>query len=81
MPLLQMRDVPDHIYRLLEEQAERERRSLSQQAIAVLAHGLKVGLDAKARRQKIIHALRESAPAQSGRLSDPVRLIRKDRQR
>jgi plasmid stability protein len=45
MPLLQVRDIPDHVYRLLVEQAAKERRSLAQQAVAVLARGLEVELD------------------------------------
>ena len=79
MPLIQMRDVPDHIYQRLEKQAARERRSISQQAVAALARGLDTELDAKARRQKIIRSLRESPAA--ARLSDPVRIIRQDRLR
>jgi len=75
-----MRDVPDHIYRRLEEQAARERRSLAQQAITVLARGLNTALDPKARRQKLVRDLREYASV-PGRLTDPARLIRKDRQR
>ena len=78
MPLIQVRDVPDHIYRLLSEQAEKERRSLAQQVVAVLARGLQLDLDAKARRQK---SSEKSAPVPPRKLSDPARLIREDRRR
>ena len=81
MPLLQVRDLPEHIYRLLAEQAERERRSLAQQAVAVLARGLEVEVDAKARRRALIEALRSNPTAQAGKLSDPAKLIREDRRR
>ena len=81
MPLIQVRDVPDHIYRLLAEQAERERRSLAQQVVAVLARGLDVELDAKARRRALIDSLQSASPIQAGKLSDPARLIREDRRR
>lgn len=81
MPMIQMRDVPDHIYRLLAEQAEKDRRSLAQQALAVLARGLDTGLNPRARRKKVLQALPASPPLQFRRLSDPVKLIRKDRQR
>lgn len=81
MPLIQVRDVPEHIYRLLAEQAERERRSLAQQAIAVLARGLHVDVDAKARRHALLEAIRSSPPAGTGKLSDPAKLIREDRRR
>jgi len=81
MPLIQIRDVPDHLYRLLAEQAERERRSLAQQVVAVLARGLQVDLDAKARRKKVLDAIRASDQKRTGKLSDPARLIREDRRR
>ena len=81
MPLLQVRDIPDHLYRLLAERAERERRSLAQQAVAILARGLEVELDAKARRQNVLRAIRENAQARVAKLKDPAKLIREDRRR
>jgi len=81
MPLIQVRDVPEHIYRLLAEQAERERRSLAQQAVAVLGRGLRVEVDAKARRRALLQSLRARPAAPKGALSDPARLIREDRRR
>ncbi len=81
MPLIQVRDVPDHMYRLLAEQADKERRSLAQQVVAVLARGLQVEVDAKARRQKVLRAIQASGQLHTSRLSNPARLIRKDRRR
>jgi hypothetical protein len=81
MPLIQVIDVPDHIYRLLAEQAGRERRSLAQQVVAVLARGLQVEVDAKARRRALIETLRSGSGVQARKLSDPARLIREDRRR
>jgi hypothetical protein len=81
MPLLQMRDIPEHLYRILVEQAEKERRSLAQQAVTVLARGLDVEVDAKARRQRVLRAIKEGGQASPGRLKDPARLIREDRRR
>jgi hypothetical protein len=81
MPMLQVRDVPAHIYRLLAEQAEKDRRSLAQQVIAVLARGLQVDLDPKARRQKVLEEIHAARPAPNRKLTDPARLIREDRRR
>jgi hypothetical protein len=81
MALIQVRDVPDHIYRALADQAGKERRSLAQQVVAVLARGLQVELDAKARRQQVLRAIQASGQPQTGRLRDPARLIREDRRR
>jgi len=81
MPLIQVRDVPEPIYRKLVEQAKVERRSLAQQAVEVLARGLQVDLDAKARRKAVLQAIRADATLKKLKLSDPVKLIREDRQR
>lgn len=81
MPLIQVRDVPDHIYRLLAEQAEQERRSLAQQVVAVLARGLRVEIDPRARRRALIESLRSDPPARGLKPSDPAKLIREDRRR
>jgi hypothetical protein len=81
MPLIQVRDVPDHIYRLLAEQAEQERRSLAQQVVTVLARGLQVEVDAKSRRRRILQQIQSAALPQASKLSDAAKLIRKDRRR
>lgn len=81
MALIQVRDVPEHIYRLLAEQAEKERRSLAQQVVAVLARGLEVELDPKTRRRKILQEIKADPPRVIGKLRDPVKLIRQDRLR
>jgi hypothetical protein len=81
MPLIQVRDVPDWIYESLAEKAKKERRSLAQQTVAVLAQGLQVELDAKARRQGVLAAVRAGAPAQKRKLRAPAKLIGEDRRR
>lgn len=81
MPLIQVRDVPEHMYRLLAEQAERERRSLAQQVVAVLARGLQAEVDARARRCALVESILSGPPDRRRKLSDPARLIREDRQR
>ena len=57
MTVIHIRGVPGHVYRRLVEQAEREHRSLAQQTLAVLSHGLEVGREAKARRKKVLEAI------------------------
>jgi hypothetical protein len=80
MPLIQVRDVPDHLYRLLAEQAKNERRSLAQQVVAVLARGLQADLDAKGRRKKLLQEIQAGARVKK-KLRDPAALIREDRRR
>jgi hypothetical protein len=81
MPTLQVRDVPDHIYRRLAELAEKERRSLAQQAVAVLAKGLEVEVDPKARRRKVLDEAKRLGLGRGKSLPDFVKLIREDRER
>ena len=80
MPPIHVRDVPDNMYRLLAAQAAREGRSIAQQVVVVLARGLEVELDLKARRRELLRRL-QSAPLRTHRVSDPAKLIREDRGR
>jgi len=81
MPSIQVRDVPENIYQLLTAEAQRERRSLAQQVVAVLARGLQAGTDAKRRRRELLKAIQAQPPLQRTKLGDAARLIREDRKR
>jgi len=81
MATLQVRDVPEHIYRRLAELAEKERRSLAQQTVAVLAKGLEVEVDPKARRRKVLEEAKRLNLGRGKSLPDFVKLIREDRER
>ena len=81
MPTLQVRDVPEHIYRRLVLLAEKERRSLAQQTVAVLAKGLDVEVDPKARRRKVLEEIKRLDLGRGKSLPDFVKMIREDRDR
>lgn len=82
MPSLQVRELPEHIYRTLCDEAEAAHRSIAQQAVAVLAKGLKLELEPKARRKALLVAIRVGADqAQPAGFPDPALLIREDRER
>lgn len=79
---LQVRELPTPIYRKLAAEAEREHRSLAQQAVATIAKGLDMAEDPKARRQRILAKI--SSRARTTRVRDwanPVTMVREDRQR
>ncbi len=82
MSSLQVRDLPDNIYQLLQKKAQSEHRSLAQEAVVVLAKGLSTSISHKDRRKALLqeivscHETEEFAIKQ-----DPVELIREDRQR
>lgn len=81
MPTLQVRDVPDHIYRRLADLAEKERRSLAQQTLVILAKGLEVEIDPKARRRAALENAKRLNLGRGKSLPDFVKMIREDRER
>ena len=82
MPSLQVRELPEPIYRKLQMSAQRDHRSLSQQAIITLKKGLEIKDDLKERRRKLINrVLARKVSFSVNQLDSPVKLIRGDRQR
>jgi plasmid stability protein len=79
MPTIQVRELPDHIYEALTQRAQQERRSLSQQVVATLAHGLNVDIDPKQRRLEALEEARRRGPVKN--VLDHVALMREDRNR
>ncbi|MEA3468749.1 MAG: hypothetical protein U9R57_11095 [Thermodesulfobacteriota bacterium] len=83
MPSLQVRELPDNIYRLLQEKAKMEHRSLAQEAVVTLAKGLKTTASNQDRRKKLLQDI-VTHPCSSEKMEydvDPVFLIREDRDR
>jgi len=82
VPALQIRHFPDALYRKLAEAAQREHRSLSQQATVLLARALETATDARERRRLLLKQLSEDPLLPStGHLPPPEVLIREDRER
>ena len=79
LPNFQIRDLPDDIYLALQRQAEREQRSLSQQAIVELRRALQ--LDGGARRRALIEQLMLEPNVLSPDSPSTADLIRADRDR
>ena len=81
MPTLQVRDVPEHLYRRLVDLAEKERRSLAQQTVVLLAKGLDAETDPKARRRRVLEKIKQLDLGRGKSLPDAVKMIREDRNR
>lgn len=84
MPLLQVRDFPEDLYRALEARAKEERRSISQQTIVLLDNELGSDSSNKARRKKILNELEsfhDAHPHITSNLPSAAELIREDRER
>lgn len=78
MSSLQIRDLPEDLYQSIKRAAEREHRSLSQQALMELRRAYDQP-DRRAQRQALVERLRTTpSPLQSG-AALPEDLIREDR--
>ena len=82
MPSLQVRDLPEGIYRRLVDEAEREHRSLSQQATILLGRALNASTGRRERRQFLLRRLSERPLVRDiGSFPAPEAFIREDRDR
>ena len=82
MPSLQVRELPENIYRLLQEKATNEYRSLAQEAVVILARGLKAPLSQKNRRMELLQNITDNPAVDQSILAiDPAALLREDRER
>jgi len=82
MSSLQVRELPENIYYQLKKAAEQDHRSLAQQAVAVLAKGLKVSSSPKERRLELLQKIAQETMFDSTVLNTtPEVLIREDRDR
>uniref|UniRef100_B3EMD5 Arc-like DNA binding domain-containing protein n=1 Tax=Chlorobium phaeobacteroides (strain BS1) TaxID=331678 RepID=B3EMD5_CHLPB len=78
MPLLQVKDFPENMYSLLQQQAKAEHRSFSQEIVVTLAKGL----NHKARRAQLLQEIEQNTDVpEKVVVLDPVELIREDRER
>ncbi len=80
MPTLQVRDLPDEVYSQLTYLAEKNHRSLTQEAIVLLKEGIENRIGNAERRRKVFQRIKE-LKVDGRNLPDPVQLIREDRDR
>jgi plasmid stability protein len=82
MPALQVRDLPEHVYRRLKDEAASENRSIAQETIVLLKEALEMETKKKlARRLLVQRILRTPSPADPQKIPDPADLLREDRGR
>jgi plasmid stability protein len=82
MPSIQVRDLPEQIYSKIKNNAQKEHRSLSQQAIVTLKKGLGIDENHKERRRILVDQIMSRRVAfDIAKLENPVNLIREDRDR
>lgn len=80
MYTLQVRGLPEDIYKKLSMIAKEEHRSLAQQTIVLLRESLELPRNNRLRRKALLEKI-ERAPYRNVSHIDVVKLIRKDRER
>lgn len=81
MPTLQVRNLPDHIYRKIVERAKAKRSSITSETIYLLQRSLEMDENKRERRLALVKAMEEKQSVDVKNLPDPVDLIRSDRDR
>ena len=82
MPSLQVRELPDNIYHLLQERAKTEHRSLAQEAVILLAKGLRTAVSNKQRRERLLSKIKlDHNISEDAKAIDPLLWIHEGRDR
>jgi hypothetical protein len=81
MPLLQVRDFPEDIYRKISIAAEKENRTIAQQTIVLLKKSLGLEESNKERRRQLIKKCNARIIPDEVKLLNVAKLIREDRER
>jgi plasmid stability protein len=81
MPTLQVRNLPDHIYRKIVERAKAKRSSITSETIYLLQRSLEMDENIREQRLALIKAMEGKQLGNVKNLPDPVDLIRSDRDR
>jgi len=81
MPLLQVRDCPEDLYKKISHYAKKQNRTIAQQVISILEKGLQLEQPNIERRKELLEKI-DNRPVKSElREIDDVALLREDRNR
>ena len=81
MPLLQVRDCPEDLYKMIAHYAKRQNRTIAQQVISILEIGLKLEMPNSERRKILLEKINSREVKKEVLDIDDVALIREDRDR
>ena len=81
MPLLQVRECPEDIYRKISHVAKSENRTIAQQVLVLLEKGLEQQESNIKRRKRLMEKFEKRQISSEIKKIDPVALIREDRNR
>ncbi|MDR1589208.1 MAG: hypothetical protein LBS51_03335 [Oscillospiraceae bacterium] len=81
MPLLQVRDFPEDIYKEITFEARRQNRTIAQQTIILIKKGLGEEISNKERRKLALERTFSRRVPPNAKIADYVRFVREDRER
>jgi hypothetical protein len=81
MPLLQVRDCPEDIYKKLSIHAKKQNRTLAQQVLVLLERGLGQEESNIERRKQLLEKIKNRTIPDEAKGMDAVALVREDRDR
>jgi len=81
MPLLQVRDCPEDIYKMIAHYAKRQNRTIAQEVISILELGLQLDMPNIERRKILLEKINNRDVKKEVLEIDDVALIREDRDR
>jgi len=81
MPLLQVRECPEDIYKKISLVAKRQNRTIAQQIIVLLEKGLGQDQSNIERRKQLLNKIEKRIISEEAIKIDAVALIREDRER
>ena len=81
MPLLQVRDCPEDIYKKISFWAKKQNRTIAQQVISILEKGLQLEQPNIERRNALLEKINARVTKKEVNQIDDVALLREDRNR
>lgn len=81
MPLLQVRDCPEDLYKKISMHARRQNRTIAQQIIVILEKGLGQEISNAERRRQVLDKINIREVPDTVAIIDDVAQIRQDRDR
>ena len=81
MPLLQVRDMPEDLYKTLADVAKQDNRSIAQETIILLKRALNYRESRQSRRKRILKEIHNNPVKGAESFPPPVDLILEDRER
>jgi hypothetical protein len=81
MPLLQVRDCPEDIYKKISHDAKKQNRTIAQQVLVVIERGLGQERPNIERRKELLDRIEARTISERANEIDDVKILREDRDR